>query len=703
MARFLKFCFINITLIGMSACELGDSKESTYLSTNSHSVQKNQRFSYKPDSSTQEDISYHSKTLNAQSTTGTSNLSVSWDMDNNGTADALTDGLLLLRYAFGLRGSSLIKGVIAEDSSLSLAEIEAEIETTLLIADIDGDGQVDALTDGLILLRHLFGLSGDPLVFGAISAEATRSSVIEITDYLISYMPVDISEPSTVTISGKVTFDLIPFKTFGGGLDFDNIYAAPSRKVVVEALDNSGNMVISSNTDENGNYTFETAKDLELRVRVSAKMIQNSNVSWDVQVRDNTTTVANENLLYVTDSSPFTTSQNIIKNIHLPAGRNGGNSGIRSAAPFAILDTVYDSMQTVVDVEPTITFPPLEIYWSSNNNTSSGSPENGDLGSSYFQSPKKIYILGDENSDADEYDRHVIAHEWIHYFEDNLSRSDSLGGSHSQEDRLDMRVAFSEGLANALSAIITNDPIYRDSDAFFPYFGWSMNLEDGYTPYPGWFSESSVQNIIYDLYDATSDGVDDIELGFGPIYSTLTSDEYKNNDYLISIFPFAKILKDQQPESVDNAVNTLMNTHQIYGLGNDGSGETNDGGISSSLPVFRNITTSNGAIEICYNNNAGIQNKLGNKTYIVFEAINSGTYFISLSPKNPASYSTNADLSIFKSGITLGQDYSAQNNGSANLFIALTTGKHIIETGVWDPNQSIALGSYCYNLDITGF
>ena len=200
MARFLKFCFISITLIGMSACESGDSKESTYFSTNSHSVQKSQRFSYKPDSSTQEDISYHSKTLNAQSTTGTSNLSASWDMDNNGTADALTDGLLLLRYAFGLRGSSLIKGVIAEDSSLSLAEIEAEIEATLLIADIDGDGQVDALTDGLILLRHLFGLSGDSLVFGAISAEATRSSVIEITDYLISYMPVDINEPSTVTI-----------------------------------------------------------------------------------------------------------------------------------------------------------------------------------------------------------------------------------------------------------------------------------------------------------------------------------------------------------------------------------------------------------------------------------------------------------------------------------------------------------------------
>ena len=32
--------------------------------------------------------------------------------------------------------------------------------------DIDGDGNVDALTDGLLLLRYLFGLSGDTLTVG---------------------------------------------------------------------------------------------------------------------------------------------------------------------------------------------------------------------------------------------------------------------------------------------------------------------------------------------------------------------------------------------------------------------------------------------------------------------------------------------------------------------------------------------------------
>ena len=348
---------------------------------------------------------------------------------------------------------------------------------------------------------------------------------------------------------------------------------------------------------------------------------------------DNTITIGGEHPLYVTDSSSFTSSVNVVKNIHLPAGRNGENSGVRSAAPFAILDVIYDSMQTVIAVQPNINFPVLDIYWSSNNNTSSGSYEDGDLGTSFFLSPNSIYILGEEGSDADEYDRHVIAHEWIHYFEHNFSRSDSIGGSHSQEDRLDMRLAFSEGLANALSAVITSDPIYSDSNAFWPYFGWSMNLEDEYTPYSGWYSESSVQSIIYDLYDADLDNVDNINLGYAPIHEVLISDAYINNDYLISIFPFANILKNQQPENIDNAINNLLNYHQIYGSGDNGFGETNNGGINSTLPVYKEISANSSPVEVCYNNNTGNLNKLGNRDFILFEVQSAGIYQINLSLK----------------------------------------------------------------------
>src|SRR5260363_212979 len=39
-----------------------------------------------------------------------------------------------------------------------------------------------------------------------------------------------------------------------------------------------------------------------------------------------------------------------------------------------------------------------------------------------------------------------------------LHRVDSIGGAHSFGNNLDMRVAFGEGLANALSSIFRNDP-----------------------------------------------------------------------------------------------------------------------------------------------------------------------------------------------------------------------------------------------------
>ena len=35
--------------------------------------------------------------------------------------------------------------------------------------DIDDDGDLDALTDGLLILRHLFGFSGSTLTEGAVA------------------------------------------------------------------------------------------------------------------------------------------------------------------------------------------------------------------------------------------------------------------------------------------------------------------------------------------------------------------------------------------------------------------------------------------------------------------------------------------------------------------------------------------------------
>ena len=117
-------------------------------------------------------------------------LSGSWDFDRDGTADALTDGLMLLRYTFGLRGASLTDSAISSNSTLSPSEVEANVAaSTESFADIDGSANVDALTDGLMLLRYLFGLRGGSLIDAAVANGASRSTATDIEAYIISLMP----------------------------------------------------------------------------------------------------------------------------------------------------------------------------------------------------------------------------------------------------------------------------------------------------------------------------------------------------------------------------------------------------------------------------------------------------------------------------------------------------------------------------------
>jgi hypothetical protein len=113
----------------------------------------------------------------------------SWDFDRSGNFDALTDGLLLLRYTFGLRSDSLTSGAISAESTLSQAEVESNIEQALSIADIDNSGAVDALTDGLMLLRYAFGLRGESLISGAVSTQSLRNTASDIEAYIESHMP----------------------------------------------------------------------------------------------------------------------------------------------------------------------------------------------------------------------------------------------------------------------------------------------------------------------------------------------------------------------------------------------------------------------------------------------------------------------------------------------------------------------------------
>ena len=131
--------------------------------------------------------------------TGTSTVSATFlpntvqvnaDVDGNGNYDALTDGVLVIRYMFGLSGSSLIGGAIGSGATrTTAAQIVARVDELRPGFDIDADGRVDALTDGVLLIRYLFGLRGGALTGAAIGPTASRTTAVQIETYLQSLTP----------------------------------------------------------------------------------------------------------------------------------------------------------------------------------------------------------------------------------------------------------------------------------------------------------------------------------------------------------------------------------------------------------------------------------------------------------------------------------------------------------------------------------
>ncbi len=113
------------------------------------------------------------------------------DIDGNGVADALTDGILTLRFLFGFTGDSLINDVVGEGAIRTTAsQIESFLEEgSNSILDIDGNGVADALTDGILNLRFLFGFTDNSLVDGVIGEGATLTTAGEISDLLTSFLP----------------------------------------------------------------------------------------------------------------------------------------------------------------------------------------------------------------------------------------------------------------------------------------------------------------------------------------------------------------------------------------------------------------------------------------------------------------------------------------------------------------------------------
>jgi len=435
-------------------------------------------------------------------------------------------------------------------------------------------------------------------------------------------------------IIGTITYDRVPVQidTMGtAALDYAATYRDTGKNLIVKALNAESQMVAETTSNNKGEYTLYVPKNTPVKIRVYARMFKKD--IWDVSVVDNT----NMKSMYTLEGELHDSGeQTTRRDLHATSGWDGQSySGIRSAAPFAILDSINTIMQKIVSAKSNIVFPQLSINWSVNNVSVGGETSLGQIGtSSYTSDNGEMWILGDANADTDEYDDHIIIHEWTHFFEDKFSRSDSIGGGHSAGDTLDIRVAFGEGFANGMSAIATDNPIYFDTSGYNQASGWNMNIESAPAENPGWFSEASVQRIMYDLYDNNNEGLDQITLGFKPIFETMV-DRERNAKAFTSIFTFINALKSEN-SSDSTAIDQVISSEQISTIYDDyGSYRSNNAHGLLSKPIYQDLNIGNRVIQ-CNKNTYGVYNKLGNRTFMKVHINNVGIYTFVANPYNYA-------------------------------------------------------------------
>jgi hypothetical protein len=378
-----------------------------------------------------------------------------------------------------------------------------------------------------------------------------------------------------------------------GGLEFTKTVRKPVRNALVRVV--SGTAVVGTGfTDEDGTYNFGFNPGTQAhKVTVIARSLQPL-----IQVEDNTEKNAVWALAKPIDNQGGTVD------IHATNGwnRTRFDAATRNAAPFAVLDSMYTASKAFLAVRPAV-FPPLRVNWSPLNAPMTGDKKAGLIGTSSFAfDDEEIYVLGKDGVDTDEFDSHVIVHEWGHYLEKNLSRSDSPGGKHGPGDILDPRIAFGEAWGNAVASMVLPETIYSDTSwrgAELSSFGFDAESEPNPTddPQPNGFSESSVLRALFDLYDTPSDGpFDQVALGLGPIYDVLVGFQ-RNTNALTTIASFITGLK-KLPGSNAVAIDALMLHYNIKSITSEyGEGDADLASMYTkieALPYSGNVALGGG-------------------------------------------------------------------------------------------------------------
>jgi len=503
-----------------------------------------------------------------------------------------------------------------------------------------------------------------------------RSEGVESAPVVLRVVAPDNSP--TQLIGGQAFYQKIDVTN--EGLDLSHPVFVPIRNARVEVVSRASQAVVAvSETDGRGRFSVPVPPDPSLTVRVVSRLR-----SLDLRVADNT----NQNQLYVisTDIDGREARPDVLV-----------ADASRTSGAFNILEMVERSNDTLKMADSTISPPAVTIYWSTRNRKSSTvNIAAGMIGpTTYFNvANNTAYVLGDRNdhgadSDSDEFDDAVLIHEYAHLLAAKFSRDDSPGGAHSLGDMLDPRVSWSEGWANFFSSAVRNDAIWRDSYGPNGVTVSRYDLEENNPAgdkTPGFWSEASVDSILWDLLDDRSDPSDDIQLPFSQIWAAFTD---LHNDKFVYLPYFLEHLIARVPSAAD-AARAIVQSRSIDFQPNVRPS------VSNPFPTPMNGSIASGFVDSL----TAKRSNLMTSSHFYSFTTNGGSASIRLdiTGTGPGDNPNANDLDLFlmdENGRVIDRSDSGLNGQSERIALKLAAGSYVVEIRSYYTKAET--GGYVYN------